>query len=274
MDNEMSGYADPVYKYGITHLHLIRRIGAGISCKVFEAKLNHQHVVAKMFTSQQLFDLECDVWKKIQEKGSCQYLCEMMGRCTETVRGIPAGIIVFQPILRHIAREDLFLFADQLFDALKQFNKIGLIHRDITPRHLMQDPKTKKLVICDLGFALVLENNSQEIYVDFAGSNEFAPARVLLEQKLVKSAHIMYTPSMRDDVESAVKMILCVIRPDLEQKLKRMVKNQQFDAVEKLWREIETTSQLWQSAFQLARDENATIQQVWESVAQLICVKC
>lgn len=112
----MSGYADPVYKYGITHLHLIRRIGAGISCKVFEAKLNHQHVVAKMFTSQQLFDLECDVWKKIQEKGSCQYLCEMMGRCTETVRGIPAGIIVFQPILRHIAREDLFLFADQLFD--------------------------------------------------------------------------------------------------------------------------------------------------------------
>lgn len=282
-NNGLSGYADPIYTYTSGgNLHLLRRIGAGVSCKVFEAKLVQQSVVivqqsvvtkvvAKIFDSQDLFDVEREVWRNLNGKRSV-YLCEMMGCCTEAADGTSALILVYRPVLLHIAREDLLPFTRQLFDALQNFSEIGLIHRDITSRHLMQHPKTGKLMICDLGFALVLEENAQPTRVKFAGSNEFAPTHVLRVQKSAKSASVYYTPTMRDDVESALKMILCVIRPDLEHKLKQLLKDNKFGAFADLWNTIENRSPLWKSAFEMARDKDTPIRKVWEAVAALICM--
>lgn len=97
--------------------------------------------------------------------------------------------IVYTPVGEEIkdgelSRED----ALSMIDSLQQLNSIGVIHRNLVPKHFLKCPKTQKLFIIDYGWIyLIDESDRDEVCMckhlekchEYQGTVQFAPIEVL-----------------------------------------------------------------------------------------------
>ena len=160
-------------------------------------------------------------------------------------------------------------FIKDMFSCVAGLRRLGIVHRDLTPRHFLRSDTdahsaSHGLFLIDFGFSLLLPLNKddcRDLLVEFCGSTYFAPISLLhqlaaLPRATFISSPVTYSPQLAHDVESLVKVCFACANPDQVADLRRL-DNKDAKGIAAFWDRVEAwmskSRPFWKKAMEHAR---------------------
>ena len=160
-------------------------------------------------------------------------------------------------------------FIEDMFSCVAGLRRLGIVHRDLTPRHFLRSNSdahsaSHGLFLIDFGFSQPLpldRDDCGDLLVEFCGSTYFAPTSLLhqlaaLPRTTFSSSPFTYSPQLAHDLESLVKVCFACANPDRVEDLRRL-DNKDAKGIAAFWDRVEAwmskAQPLWKNAMDRAR---------------------
>lgn len=192
----------------IGNYKLTAKLGSGAFAKVFRAEClsSHREVALKIGKTDMVTTHEVNVMESLQGFEGFPVLYE--AKTYKALRFIAMELLGcsaaerFRASGKHITAASTVEIVTQGIDRLRSLHKVGYIHRDIKPQHLLYGNESQKLYLMDFGLA------AQPSYTSTLLNGARSVKMVGNARFIGINAHLTPDHSQADDIESMVYVAL------------------------------------------------------------------